>query len=231
MAGVRTPVNPLTALVAGLSSWILVLGINTWQFSLAVTAVAWAVGVWHTRNWSVPATTALLVAPTGLSMLLVHAPYGAQQWAPLLTFDGMATAGTLTARFAALMAAFLAAAGFIRVTDLAKALQVSPLGPRVAYVVAAALQLLPQGGRTVEVVREANRLAGRRIGVTNVIGRLVVPVMTHLLTANVQKSLALEVAGLDLPGRRTILRPVPDSRGQQLVRVLLPVLAVVGVML
>lgn len=31
---------PFTALVAGVRTWILVLGINTWQFSLTVTALA-----------------------------------------------------------------------------------------------------------------------------------------------------------------------------------------------
>lgn len=230
MPGPRAPLNPLTALVTGLSSWILVLGVNTWQFSVAVTVVALAVGTWRTRNLAVTATTALLAAPTALSMLLIHAPYGTHRIAPLLTLDGAATAGELTARFTALMASLLAAAAFLRVPDLAKALQVSPLGPRVAYIVAAALQLLPQGRRTVEVVRDANRLAGRRVHAGNVIPRMVVPVMTQLLTANAQKSAALETAGLDLPGRRTVLRPVPDSRAQRVARVLVPVVAV-GVVL
>ncbi|QGU04300.1 ABC transporter permease [Corynebacterium comes] len=231
MPRTRTLINPLTALVTGLSSWILVLGVNSWRFSVAVTLVAWAVGAWRTRNCSVIATTALLAVPTALSMLLVHAPYGAERLAPLLTRDGVVTAAELTARFTALMAALLAAAAFIRVADLAKALQVSPLGPRVAYIVAAALQLLPQGRRTVGVVRDANRLAGRRIHAGNVIPRVAVPVMTQLLTANVQKSRALETAGLDLPGRRTVLRPVPDSPAQQVARVLIPVAAVVGALL
>lgn len=231
MAGKWVPVHPFTALVAAASAWILVLGINTWQFSLAVVALAWAVSTWHTRNASVIATTLLLAAPTGLSMLFVHAPYGDHRLAPLLTLDGLAAAGTLTARFTALMAAFLAAAAFIQVTELAKALQVSPLGTRAAYVFTAALQLLPQAGHTVAQVRDANRLAGRRIHLGTVIPALVVPVITHLLTANVQKSAALETAGLELPGRRTLLRPVPDSRPQQVARVLLPVCAVAGVLL
>lgn len=231
MAGVRVPLHPFTALVAAASAWILVLGINTWQFSLAATTAAWVVGSWYTRNISVIATTVLLAAPTGLSMLLVHAPYGEQRLAPLLTLDGLATAGTLTARFTALMAAFLAAAACIRVTELAKALQVSPLGVRLAYVITAALQLLPQARRTVAQVRDANHLAGRRVHAGNIIPAVVVPVMTHLLTANAQKAAALETAGLDLPGRRTLLRPVPDSRTQQVARVLLPVCAVAGVLL
>lgn len=231
MPGPRTPLNPLTALATGMSSWILVLGVNTWQFSLAVAAVSLAAGTWRTRNLAVIATTALLAAPTAVSMLLIHAPYGTHRIAPLLTLDGAATAGELTARFTALTASLLAVAAFIRVPDLAKALQVSPLGPRLAYIVAASLQLLPQGRRTVEVVRDANRLAGRRVHAGNVIPRMVVPVMTQLLTANAQKSAALETAGLDLPGRCTVLRAVPDSPAQKAARVLIPVAAVVAVLL
>lgn len=224
-------IHPLTALVTGLSAWILVLGVNDWCLSLAVIAVAVAVGTWRTGNASVLATTAVLALPAGLSMLLVHAPYGAERIAPLLTRDGLATAAELTARFAALMAALIAAATFITVTELAKALQVSPLGPKVAYIVAAALQLLPQGRRVVETVTDANRLAGRRITVTNALPRLAVPVMTQLLTGNVEKSHALETAGLDLPGPRTLLRPVPDGPVQRAWRWLVPVGVIVCVLL
>ena len=46
--------------------------------------------------------------------------------------------------------------------------------------------------------------------------------MTTLLTANVEKSLALETAGLDLPGRRTIYRPAPDGPAQRVLRILIP---------
>jgi len=223
--------NPLTALVAGASAWILVLGINRWECSVAVIVVALALGVWRTRTPAVPATTALLALPTGLSMVLVHAPYGTQRIAPLLTSDGLLTAGELALRFTALMAALLAATAFIRVPDLAKALQVSPLGPKFAYIVAAALQVLPQGRRTVRVVRDAQRLRGRRVTARTVVPRLVLPVMTHLLTANAEKAPALETAGLDLPGRRTLLRPVTDSTVQKAARLLLPVGVIVCVLI
>ncbi|MDO5670648.1 MAG: energy-coupling factor transporter transmembrane component T [Corynebacterium sp.] len=215
-------INPLTALVTGLSSWILVLGINDWRLSLVVIAVSLVLGTWRTRNASVLAATVALALPTGLSMLLVHAPYGSEQLAPLLTRDGVLTAAELTARFTALMAALLAAAAFITVPELAKALQTSPLGPKVAYIVASALQLLPQGRRAVETVTDAQRLAGRRITARTAIPRAAVPVMTHLLTGNVERSLALETAGLDLPGRRTIYRPAPDSPTQRALRILIP---------
>lgn len=223
--------NPLTALVTGVSAWILVLGVNRWEVSFAVIVAALTLGMWRTRNLAVPATTAVLALPAGLSMALVHAPYGTQRLAPLLTSDGLITAGELALRFTALMAALLAAAAFIRVPDLAKALQVSVLGPKFAYIVAAALQVLPQGRRTVGVVRDAQRLRGRRVTVRTVVPRLVLPVMTHLLTANAEKAPALETAGLDLPGRRTLLRPVPDSAAQKVARILVPVGVIVCVLI
>ncbi len=214
--------NPLTALVTGVSSWILVLGVNDWRLSLAVISVALLIGLLRTGNLSVPATTAVLAMPTAVSMLLIHAPYGTEPIAPLLTRDGLLTAAELALRFTALMASLLAAAAFITVPELAKALQVSWLGPKVAYIVSAALQLLPQGRRVVETVTDANRLAGRRVTARSALPRLAVPVMTHLLTGNVEKSRALETAGLDLPGRRTVLRPVADSSLQRAWRTLFP---------
>ncbi|MDO5511923.1 energy-coupling factor transporter transmembrane protein EcfT [Corynebacterium sp.] len=218
----QSRLNPLTALVTGLSAWILVLGINDWRLSLSVIAVALVAGTWRTRNLSVVATTVVLAIPAAVSMLLIHAPYGTEQLAPLLTRDGLATAAQLSVRFTALMASLVAAATFITVPDLAKALQTSPLGPKVAYIVATALQLLPQGRRVVDTVTDAHRVAGRRITPGNAISRAAVPVMTNLLTANVERSLALETAGLDLPGRRTIYRPAPDSPAQRVWRIAVP---------
>lgn len=218
--------NPLTALVTGFSSWILVLGVNDWRLSLAVILAALALSIWRTGNAAVPAATAVLTLPTAVSMLLVHAPYGTERLAPLLTRDGLLTAGELTLRFAALMASLLAAAAFVTVPELAKALQVSWLGAKVAYIVAAALQLLPQGRRVVETVTDAHRLAARRVTVRTALPWVAVPVVTQLLTANVEKSRALETAGLDLPGPRTVLRPVPDSALQRVLRILLPLGAI-----
>ena len=41
-----------------------------------------------------------------------------------------------------------------------------------------------------------------------------------------QRATAMTTMGLELPGRRTVLRPPPDSTIQKLVRILLPLAAI-----
>ncbi|WJY67789.1 ABC transporter permease [Corynebacterium auris] len=218
--------NPLTALSLAASGWILVLGVNLPAFSAAVVAVALVAGTIRARGLSVVAAVAALSLPAAASMALIHAPFGAEPIAPLITADGLAVAGSLSLRFAALMSCFIGAMTFVSIPDLVKALQVAPGGNRLAYIAGSALQLLPQGARTAGVVREANRLRGRRIGVRTVVPHMVLPVLAELLTGGANRGFALETAGYDLPGARTVLRPAPDSMLQRVVRWLAPLGAV-----
>ena len=221
--------NPLTALALAASGWIAVLGINRPTFSLVVAAVALVAGTIGARSAAVVARVAALSVPAALSMTLVHAPYGERRVAPLLTLDGLAVAGELSLRFVALMSCFLVAMAFVRIPELVKALQVAPGGNRVAYIVGSALQLLPQGVRAVTTVREANRLRGRRIGLRTVVPHVVLPVLAELLGSGANKGYALETAGYELPGRRTVLRPAPDSAVERVLRWLCPVAVLVAV--
>ena len=151
-------------------------------------------------------------------MILIHAPYGDNRIAPLITADGLQVAGVLTLRFTALIASLLAAGTFLTVPDLAKALQAIPGGNRMSYLAGSTLQLFPQGGQRVRVVRDANVLRGRPVRANTVVPHLIMPVLTELLTTGAARGQALETAGYDLEGRRTVLRPVPDSPWQRAVR-------------
>ncbi len=220
------PLNPLTALVVGGCGWILVFGLNRPLASAAVVAVACALGIWRTRNASVPAAVVALAVPVGLSMLLIHAPYGSHRIAPLLTSDGLATGGALALRFCALMSCMIAAVAWVHIPDLVKAVQVLPGGNKLAYLAGATLQLVPQGRAQVNTVRDAQALKRTPITARNAITHLVLPVLTSLLTHGSARGTALETVGYDLPGTRTVLRPVPDSRLQRTVRWVLPVVCV-----
>ena len=222
--------NPLTALAIGASGWILVLGLNRPEVSLAVLAMAVVLGTWRTRNVALIAAAALLAAPVAASMVLIHAPYGEHRIAPLLTSDGLATAGELAARFTALIASLLAAVAWSRTPDLAKALQAAPGGNRIGYIAGTTLQLGPQGAHRSRIVRDANHLKGERITVKTVVPNLIMPVLTELLTQAGARGQALETAGYDLTGPRTVLHPVHDSRIQRAARILIP-LACLGVVL
>lgn len=223
--------NPLTALALGFSAWLLVLGVNQPWLSAAVVLGAVTVGTCFPRSAAVVVGTLALTVPTAASMVLIHAPHGEERIFPLVTADGLVTAGELSLRFAALIASLLAAVTCVRVPDLVKALQGSRLDHRVSYILGSALQFLPQGRHSVGVARDAQQLAGRRVTAVSAAPRLAVPVMTQLLTQGARRAEALESAGLELPGRRTVLRPVPDSRAQKLVRLMVPLgaLAVVVV--
>ena len=225
-----TRINPLTALAIGASGWILVLGLNRPEVSLAVLAAAMVLGTWRTRNVALIAAAALLAAPVAASMVLIHAPYGEHRIAPLLTSDGLATAGELAARFTALIASLLAAVAWSRTPDLAKALQAAPGGNRIGYIAGTTLQLGPQGAHRARIVRDANLLKGEHITVKTVVPNLIMPVLTELLTQAGARGQALETAGYDLTGPRTVLRPVHDSRIQRAARILIP-LACLGVVL
>ena len=78
----------------------------------------------------------------------------------------------------------------------------------------------------VKTVRDAQALKRTPITARNAITHLVLPVLTALLTHGSARGTALETAGYDLPGARTVLRPVPDSTLQRAVRWTLPVVCV-----
>lgn len=222
MSRIQPRLNPLTALVIGASGWILVLGLNSPAASLTVLAIALLAGTWRTRNPSLVAATALLAAPVAASMLLIHAPYGEHRIAPLLTSDGLADAAHLTARFTALIACLMAAVAWMRTPDLAKALQATRGGNRIGYIAGTTLQLGPQGAQRIRATRDANRLRQRSITAKTVVPNLIMPVLTELLTQAGARGQALETAGYDLTGRRTVLRPVHDSSAQRASRILIP---------
>ena len=109
--------NPLTSIVCGFTAWIIVLGLNNPWVSATVMIVALVVGTATTRNLSLIVTTLALSLPTGLSMLLIYVPFAATYR------DGLVTAGQLSLRFAALIAALLAALTAVRIPELVKAFQ------------------------------------------------------------------------------------------------------------
>ena len=140
-------VNPLTALAVAASGWILVMGINTPVASAAIIIASLILGTAKTRNVSLIVAVAALAVPVALSMVLIHAPYGEQRIVPLVTADGLLVAGELALRFIALMSCVLAAGTFIRITELAKALQILRGGNRLSYLAGSTLQLFPQGAQ------------------------------------------------------------------------------------
>ena len=147
--------NPLTSIVCGFTAWIIVLGLNNPWVSATVMIVALVVGTATTRNLSLIATTLALSLPTGLSMLLIYVPFAATYR------DGLVTAGQLSLRFAALIAALLAALTTVRIPELVKALQTARIHHSISFILGSAIQFLPQAHDITRRMRDACRLAGR----------------------------------------------------------------------
>lgn len=80
-------------------------------------------------------------------------------------------------------------------------------------------------------MRDAHWLAGTRLRPLNPVPCLAVPVMTHLLALGARRGVALETSGFDLPGRRAVLIPVPDTRNQCLARLLIPLFVLTAVVI
>ena len=192
--------NPLTSIVCGFTAWIIVLGLNNPWVSATVMIVALVVGTATTRNLSLIVTTLALSLPTGLSMLLIYVPFAATYR------DGLVTA--LTA---------------VRIPELVKALQTARIHHSISFILGSAIQFLPQAHDITRRMRDACRLAGR----TPHPGNLVIPVLVQVLYHGGQRATAMTTMGLELPGRRTVLRPPPDSPIQKLVRILLPLAAII----
>ncbi|MDO4631495.1 MAG: energy-coupling factor transporter transmembrane component T [Corynebacterium sp.] len=213
--------NPITSISCGLSTWILVLGCNNAWVSLAVSIIAIIVGTMRTRSLSFLATIIALSLPTALSMLLIYVPFTATYT------EGLLQAGQLALRFIALMAALLAAFTFVHIPDLVKALQLLRIHHSISFLLGSALQFLPQAQQTTHRMREAHLLAGRKPTPFN----LIIPVIVQVLFAGGQRVTAVKTLGLDLPGRRTVLRSPSDSPAQKLFRILLPLIILAVVLL
>lgn len=222
----RPRLHPVTVLAVAASAWFLVLGANNPVVSAIVVTAGCLIGGITTRSWGVLAATVALSIPTGLSMFIIHAPYGDHQLTRFVTSDGLATAGALTLRFAALMACLLCAVIFLHVPDLAKVMQRSWLGYKASYVVAASLQAIPQGARAVGTVRDANQLAGNPRNVKTVVPKFALPVITKLIVEGTSRGEALASSGFDLPGRRTVMRPVTMRSAELVSAIVWPIVAI-----
>ena len=73
-------------------------------------------------------------------------------------------------------------------------------------------------------------LKQRPITTKTVVPHLIMPVLTELLTQAGARGQALETAGYDLSGPRTVLRSVHDSPAQRAARVLIPLICVAVVL-
>lgn len=130
--------------------------------------------------------------PLLLSLIFIHTPSG--HWDIALGLGG--------GRGLALIAVLLAASSWTNASDLAKALQEIGLSPKLTYVLGTALNMLPMARRYAATYTTT---AGRQSQIKHV----AFPLITRMLVHSTGRQLPLQTSGVLLPGRRTVLRPVP----------------------
>ena len=172
------------------------------------------------------AVAALALAPVALSSLVINS---------LLPAGGGGLAGALAALLRLLGATLPPTVLFAttEVDDLLGELEARGLGRRATLVVGTALAAVPRTQARAGEVIEAQRARGldtegswrRRL---SGLLPLVAPLVIGSLAEVEERALALEARAFGAPGRRTLLRRLPDSRAQRIARWALSVIAVIG---
>ncbi|MCS4534901.1 energy-coupling factor transporter transmembrane protein EcfT [Corynebacterium sp. HS2168-gen11] len=211
--------HPWTVISLGVASCIVIFGRNDPYTSALICGVALAWGSWNTRTPALLATVVGFALPVGLSIAIIHIPFGDIQIAPFITSDGARIAGALIIRITAVIAAILACLTAVTIPDLVKAMQGSWLNHKIAYLLGASLQFLPHAREILNNIYQAHELAGVKIRARNVVSLVVIPLFMHLFTAAHHRGVALAVLGVDASGKRTVMRAIPDSFAAQIMRI------------
>jgi energy-coupling factor transport system permease protein len=221
--------NPSTKLVIAFALALVAFGVRGWTGPLAVlvivAATAVIAGVTRQMRPFVLATIPLIA-----SILLVNIFFFPGAHDVLVRVGPFAATGSgLTAALQAalrVVAFALSVAVFSLTTttdDLLTDLERRGLGRRGVFVIGSAIRTIPRMAERAGEIIESQRARAldtegsplRRIrGVLPLAG----PMILGALTDVEERTLALEARAFSAPGRRTILRPIPDSPPQRVVR-------------
>jgi energy-coupling factor transport system permease protein len=208
------------------------LGLRGWAAPLTVLAVVVALAVWLRIGRSL-VPFALVTIPLVISILAVNtlAYPGAHDtigqlgpFSPSWTGFVAAVQGTLR------VVAFAMSVGLFALTttthDLVSDLERRGVGRRPIFVVSGAIGTVPRMVERAREITDAQRARGldtqghiwsRIRGLVPLAGPLVLGALTEVE----ERTMALEARGFTAPGRRTVLRPLPDSVAQRVLRWLL----------
>jgi energy-coupling factor transport system permease protein len=180
----------------------------------------------------------LATAPLLISIILINTfLYPANDVAftvgPLsATSSGLTAAGQATLRVLAFATSVALFALTTRTDELVDDLERRGLGRRASFVISTAIGTVPRMVERAREIVEAQRARGldtqggvraRLRGLLPLAGPLVLGALTEVE----QRTMALEARAFSAPGRRTVLRPYPDSGLQRVLRWSLVVLTIV----
>ncbi len=180
-----------------------------------------------------------VLLPLALFMFPIHGFLYPANHTPLWSYhsfvvyqEGLLFAAKILMQLAAVLTASLLFVFTTEPADFITALVQTGWPPFAAYLVGGPLLMLPAMRERIRVIQAAQRSRGldsegslmKRI---RSVGPLVTPLVIGAFTEIEQRAIALEARGFNLPGRRTSLREVSDSKLQKTLRWLMLCVSVI----
>lgn len=231
----RTPVgfyrelNPATKFVVALSAAALAFILRGWLVPLTVLGLVAATAI-GARIGRAMLPFVLATLPLIVSIVLVNAffyPGATDVVARVGPFVASGTGLTVAGQAALRVIAFaLSVAVFALTTptdDLLADLERRGLGRRGSFIVGSAIRMIPRMSDRAHDIADAQRARGldtegspwrRMRGIVPLAG----PMISGALSEIEERTMALEARGFSAPTRRAVLRPMPDSTGQRVLR-------------
>lgn len=227
----RRVFNPLTELLAAALIVVLVLVVNTWQFSLAVLALVVVPGVLSSgKPRQIALALGFTVGPLLLSTLVLHGlffPEGTTvlaRWGPArVTAEGLGFAALMGLRMAVFTGVLLTAALTVRIPELISTLTHRGWNRKLVFVLGSAVGLLPHVAERARQITRAQQARGLivRGGLPSRVRALLmvtVPLVTGLLIDASERTQLLEARGFSSSGPRTSYLPDTDTPAQRAAR-------------
>ncbi len=228
-SGPYRSLNPATKLVIGIVEVVAAFVVGHWTGPILVLLIIALVG-WRAHVTRQLLLVGSLTLPVVGSILLINtfllpgATDAILRIGPLApTWSGLAFGLQVTLRLLAISLALALVYLTTPIDDLLSDLEARGFGRRLVFVVGAAVNTVP---RTIE--RAAEILDAQRARGLDTEGRfwqrargvlpLAAPVIFGALTEVEEQTMALEARAFSAPARRTVLRPLPDSAAQRLLR-------------
>lgn len=238
--------NPTTKLVVAFMSALIAFGVRGWTAPLIVLGMMVFIAAWAGLGRGFRPYF-IVLTPLVLSIMVINTflyPGAQDVLFSVGPFDATAEGLTAASQAALRVIAFAASVGVFALTtrtdELVDDLERRGLGRRASFVISAAIGTVPRMAERAKEIIDAQRARGldtegsipaRLRSLVPLAGPLVLGALTDVE----QRTMALEARAFAAPGKRTPLRPYPDSAAQRglrwgltLLTVALLVLAVGG---
>lgn len=164
----------------------------------------------------------ILGASSSISMFMIWHNRGTTYLWWRITSEGLTLAAQLSLRYMAMIMVVLAASSFISLEDFLKCLGRLPYGGPIAYIAGVSIQWIPQVAHLMSTIKDTNTIMGRSIkGPIKYTRFVLIPLISRMFYMSALRGIPLEISGITLRCKKTILNPVADSTTQKIIRIIL----------